>query len=221
MTQEFNLGNVIGPQGPRGFPGVNGTVGSDVGMVNIPIDLTDWNEVNGKFEIQIDANEHGMGNSSAIIASLKVFANGAGDASEIYDSPLIKANGDIVITSDSKWEGFCSVCGGIVQVVIPDTFDKIIRMQQEFNDLVSSPDWQGAASVAFVGQFVYGSSANGGIQSTTGIKIPITVKQICGFNDAKITVTNFTDNSLTAKAGLWYNTLPATSDYSIEGLTVD
>ena len=100
-------------------------------------------------------------------------------------------------------------------------FDKVIRTQQEFNVLISSPNWKGAVCVAFAGQFVYGESVSGGIQSTTGIKIPDTVKRIQGFSGAKITVTNFIYNATTAKGGLWYDALLTTGEYSISDLSLN
>ena len=57
--------------------------------------------------------------------------------------------------------------------------DKVIRTQAEFNNLIASPTWLGAQSVALVGEFT----------ANAGIIIPATVKQIHGFNGAKITVT--------------------------------
>ena len=94
-------------------------------------------------------------------------------------------------------------------------YDKIIRTQAEFDALIADPTWFGATSVAFVGQFTYS------VPNNSGIKIPATVKQIHGFNSAKITVTNFVYNSTTAKGGLWYDTAPTTPDYSIRDLEVD
>jgi len=94
-------------------------------------------------------------------------------------------------------------------------YSKVIRTQAEFNELIASPTWLGAESVALVGQFTYSVANN------SGIKIPATVKQIHGFNSAKITVTNLKYNLYTAKGGLWYDTLPTTLDYSIRDLEVD
>jgi hypothetical protein len=92
-------------------------------------------------------------------------------------------------------------------------YDKIIRKQADFEALIDDPDWLGATSVALVGQFA--------VSRANGIKIPSTVKQIHGFNGAKITITNFVYNGTTAKGGLWYNTLPTTPGYSIRDLEVD
>jgi hypothetical protein len=94
-------------------------------------------------------------------------------------------------------------------------YSKVIRTQAEFNELIASPTWLGATSVALVGLFTLSTANN------SGIKIPATVKQIHGFNGAKITITNFKYNSDTAKGGLWYDTLPTTLDYSIRDLEVD
>ena len=94
-------------------------------------------------------------------------------------------------------------------------YSKVIRNQTEFEALIASATWLGAESVALVGQFTLSTANN------SGIKIPVTVKQIHGFNSAKITITNFVYNSSTAKGGLWYYTLPTTNDYSIRDLEVD
>ncbi len=93
-------------------------------------------------------------------------------------------------------------------------YDKVIRTQTEFDALIASGTWLDAKSVAIVGQFTLSTTDN------SGVKIPATVKQIHGFNSAKITVTNFLYNSSTAKGGLWYDTAPTTNDYSIRDLEV-
>jgi hypothetical protein len=92
------------------------------------------------------------------------------------------------------------------------TYDKVIRNQDDFEDMIEDSDWLGAKSVALVGQFT--------ISKASGIEIPATVKQIHGFNSAKITVTNFAYDIDTAKGGLWYDTAPTTQDYSIRDLEV-
>ncbi len=94
-------------------------------------------------------------------------------------------------------------------------FDLTIRTQAEFNTMIASPTWLDAKSVALVGQFTLSTANN------SGVKIPSTVKQIQGFNSAKITITNFKYNSSTAQGGLWYDTIPTTLDYSIRDLEVD
>jgi hypothetical protein len=103
---------------------------------------------------------------------------------------------------------------GYVDSIIT-AYDKVIRTQDEFNALIGSSDWLGATSVALVGQFTLSTANN------SGIKVPNTVKQIHGFNSAKITITNFAYDSGTAKGGLWYDTRPTTLDYSIRDLEVD
>src|SRR5690606_2988572 len=67
-------------------------------------------------------------------------------------------------------------------------FDIIISNQSEFDELVASSNWLGATSVAFVGdggdlKFTLNTLNN------SGIKIPQTVKEIIGFNNAIIEVT--------------------------------
>ena len=58
-------------------------------------------------------------------------------------------------------------------------YDQVIRTQAEFDTMIESPTWLDAQSVALVGEFT----------ATASIVIPATVKQIHGFNGAKITVT--------------------------------
>ena len=93
-------------------------------------------------------------------------------------------------------------------------YDKVIKTQAEFEALIASDTWLGAVSVALVGQFTLSTANN------SGIKIPDTVKQIHGFNGAKITVTNFLWTNTSVKAGLWYSTAPTTEDFSIRDLEV-
>ena len=61
-------------------------------------------------------------------------------------------------------------------------FDLIIRTQEEFEELISSPNWLGAKSIAFIG--------NGGdfkfTHSGAGLVVPNSVFQIEGFNNAII-----------------------------------
>ena len=94
-------------------------------------------------------------------------------------------------------------------------YDKVIRTQAEFDALIASATWLDAVSVAFVGAFTLSTANN------SGVKIPATVKQIHGFNSAKITVTNFLYNSSTAKGAVWYATRPSTSGYEIRGVDLD
>ena len=94
-------------------------------------------------------------------------------------------------------------------------YDLVVRTQAQFEEMIASATWLDATSVALVGQFTYGAANN------SGIKVPSSVKQIHGFNGAKITITNFVYNGTTAKGGLWYDTRPTTLDYSIRDLEVD
>ena len=87
--------------------------------------------------------------------------------------------------------------------------DKVIRTQDDFDALIANPDWLGATSVALVGQFT--------VSRASGIKIPDTVRQIHGFNQAKITITNFVYDQNTAKGGLGKNSTN-NLDYSIRDL---
>ena len=92
---------------------------------------------------------------------------------------------------------------------------KVIRTRTRAQALINDPNetWLDAVSVALVGQFTLSTANN------SGIKIPDTVKQIHGFNSAKITITNFAWHSTTAKGGLWYATLPTSGE--IRNLEVD
>lgn len=95
------------------------------------------------------------------------------------------------------------------------TYDKIIRTQAEFEALYNSPNWLGAASIAFIG--------DGGTLKFTraeqGLLIPPTVKRIDGFNSATIEIIGIVINATTNKAAMWYETQPTTNNYSISGIT--
>ncbi len=134
------------------------------------------------------------------ITGVKTFATGATPL--ITDAPTT----DLMAVNKAYADGLT----GLAKV-----YDKVIRTQAEFEELIASPTWLGATSVALVGQFVYDEPNN------SGVKIPETVKQIHGFNSAKITVTNFVHNFNNAKGGLWYGSRPTTLDYSIRDLEVD
>jgi hypothetical protein len=111
------------------------------------------------------------------------------------------ANGLMSYTDKGKLDG------------IDQVYDKVIRNQTQFNELINSATWFDAKSVALVGgPFT--------ISKASGIEIPENVKQIHGFNGAKIIITNFAYNETTAKGGLWYDTLPTSNDYSIRDLEV-
>ena len=62
-------------------------------------------------------------------------------------------------------------------------YDKAIRTQDEFDTMIANPTWLDAQSVALVGEFT----------ANAGIVIPPAVKQIHGFNGAKITITDATN----------------------------
>jgi len=101
--------------GPQGQPGANGTAGTDMGSVTIPIDLGDWDECDGGYEVIIEASEHNMGESSAILAFTKIFSDIDGDTVMTYHRPRISADGDITIKSAAPWQGICVVAGGVAQ----------------------------------------------------------------------------------------------------------
>ena len=131
------------------------------------------------------------------ITGIKTFATGATPL--ITDAPTT----DLMAVNKAYVDGLST------------PYSKVIRTQTEFEELIASPNWLGATSVALVGQFTLSTANN------SGIKVPLTVKQIQGFNSAKITITNFVYNESTAKGGLWYDTRPTTLDYNIRDLEVD
>ena len=94
-------------------------------------------------------------------------------------------------------------------------YDLVIRTQGDFETMIASSTWLDAVSVALVGQFTLSTVNN------SGVKIPSTVKQIHGFNSAKITVTNFLYSVTTAKGGLWYETAPTTDDCGVREIEVN
>jgi hypothetical protein len=98
-------------------------------------------------------------------------------------------------------------------------YDIVIKTQAEFDDLLASPSWFGANSVAFVG--------NGGSSSfklstpnNQGVRIGGFTKEIAGFNNAIIEVENFKYDNTLENAALWYEIKPTTTDYSIKNLTI-
>lgn len=102
-------------------------------------------------------------------------------------------------------------------VVVPDIYDVVVRTQDDFDSLIASSTWKNATSVCFIG--------NGGVSKFTktdgvGIKIPSTVKNIYGINNPIIEVNNFVYNASTNKAVFYYQTLPVSDDYCVEGISV-
>lgn len=79
-----------------------------------------------------------------------------------------------------------------------------IKTQEKFETLIADPAWFGAESVTFDGEFIINHD----------IKIPQTVKQIQGFNNAKIIIQS-------GGNGLWYENLPTKSDYYVNDLSVE
>ena len=97
----------------------------------------------------------------------------------------------------------------------PPCYDLIIRSQAEFESLIADPTWFDAQSVAFVGQFTLSTPDN------SGVKRPANVTRIDGYNNAKITVTNFKYNSTTAQGGLWDDEKTNNPHCYINDLTID
>lgn len=101
-------------------------------------------------------------------------------------------------------------------------FDKVIKTQEEFEELIASPTWLDAVSVAFVGdggslKFIF---LDTGQTFNAGIKIPRTVLQIEGFNNAKIEVPNFSYNENTRLAAMWYEYRESDIEYSIKNISL-
>lgn len=90
------------------------------------------------------------------------------------------------------------------------TYDQIIRTQEAFNTLISSPNWLGAHSVAFIG--------DGGTfkftKTGSGIVIPPTVFQIDGFNNAIVEITAMTGGGVFS-----YASKPIGRAYQINNMT--
>ena len=182
------------------------------------------NAIKASFNEWHNTNISGLENA---LQELQNEVDGKQDALTFDDVPTEGSNNPV------KSEGIKSyVDSAIADTESSVVYDLVIRTQEDFIDMITdgvgltgdtatdnaniqSSTWKGAKSVALIGQFTLSTTDN------CGIKIPSTVKQIHGFNSAKITVTNFKFNVDTAKGGLWYDTLPTTPDYSIRDLEVD
>ena len=105
---------------------------------------------------------------------------------------------------------------GAVDAPSGGVYDVVIRTQAEFEALIASPTWLDAVSVCFVGD---GGNLKFTRSDGLGCKMPQTVKQIFGINSATINVTGFV-YSPTNNAALWYETIPSTDDFRVDGLTV-
>lgn len=86
-------------------------------------------------------------------------------------------------------------------------FDVVVDSQTKFNELLLSPSWLGAESVAIVGKF----------EHTGKITIPQSVRKIKGFKVSRITI-----NGTSANEGFafGYTNKPDNIDYSISDLTI-
>lgn len=135
-----------------------------------------------------------------------------GGGNQVGFSPF---NGDFY-DSNGDIRNIDSLSGGGSVIYEKSIYDKVIRTQAEFVALYSSADWLGAKSVAFVG--------NGGTLEFTrvgaALKIPLTVKRIDGFNSAKIRIDNFTYGTTLNQGAIWYESIPASRDNKISGITL-
>lgn len=86
-------------------------------------------------------------------------------------------------------------------------FDVVVDSQTKFNELLLSPSWLGAESVAIVGRF----------EHTGKITIPQSVKKIQGFKTSRITILGTSSNE---EFAFGYASKPSDIDYSISDLTV-
>lgn len=97
-------------------------------------------------------------------------------------------------------------------------YDQIIRTQEAFDALISSPDWLGAKSVAFVG--------DGGnlkfTKSGLGIVIPLTVFKLHGFNNATIEHLSMQTDAPNFPGAIGYeqSTMPKDNRYSINNISL-
>lgn len=96
------------------------------------------------------------------------------------------------------------------------SFDVVIKTQEQFEELIASPTWLDANSVAFVG--------DGGTlkftHSDLGLVIPSNVKQIVGFNNAIIYNSHMTSGWTSFTPEIGYATLPTDEDYFIRDISV-
>jgi hypothetical protein len=72
-------------------------------------------------------------------------------------------------------------------VLMLSQFDKVIKTQEQFNDLIRYPNWDNAENVALIGEFVINYIGTP-LEMQYGLLVPPQVKSIVGFRNAKITV---------------------------------
>lgn len=98
-------------------------------------------------------------------------------------------------------------------------YDLVITTQQEFTDFYTSLD-NGtctAKSVLFVGD---GGTLEFTRSDGKGLHLPETLLRLDGINNAIINIKNFTYNSSTNYAGIWYTNVNQSVKYSINDISV-
>ena len=95
-----------------------------------------------------------------------------------------------------------------------------IRTQEQFDTLISDPDWGGYSGVIFDGAeigetgFVYRETQN------KGIKVPNNIRRIQGVNNAKIVVESFVYDSSIGNAAFWHDIALYNEDSYVRDLYV-
>lgn len=171
----------------------------------------------------------GVGNSSAPVEVLR-------NNYYIYDytngTPILYGNKDkitipsklsvgIGVNNDeavNKGQMDTSIATAMSNIDVPELYDIVVRTPTDFATLTQSPTWLGATSVAFIGN---GGNLKYNYTGANGIKIPQTVKEIKGYDNAIIRVSNFVYNVSDAKACMYYHNQPLSSEHTIQDITLE
>lgn len=113
---------LIGERGPKGEPGVNGlngingVNGSDTGMRTFTFRKEDMTAVPDGYRYTVTAAQHGMGESSAVLAFVKaLYTDGA--AENRFDEVPVTQDGTVTLTTRAAFDGMLLICGGISEGV--------------------------------------------------------------------------------------------------------
>ena len=127
-------------------------------------------------------------------------------------------------TDEEKLQARNNINAQVAGSYSPEIYSLVIKTQQEFNDFVTKCNGNtlgsNITSVLLDGSSVGDTGFTFSTSNNSGIKLPQTLKQIQGINNAKIVITNFAHNPSTAKGGIWYNTLPESDGYFIKDLEI-